>query len=160
RQGRGQRASDSTGRRSRASCPTCPIRAAPETGSVRSPIRLLRSPAKRSAQLLTSYNFLVDSDERFEQLIAYLGSQLPSPVEQFEATDGSLIFIGGSPAEVVVQLDEASVVVSEYAVKRKSSVGDTPKPRRVGVLKWRRLSESPLMNALSALIKGARELRV
>jgi hypothetical protein len=102
----------------------------------------------------------VDSDERFEQLIAYLGSQLPSPVEQFEATDGSLIFIGGSPAEVVVQLDESSVVVSEYAVKRESALGVTPKPRRVGLLKWRRLSETPLMSALSALIKGAREMRI
>jgi hypothetical protein len=102
----------------------------------------------------------VDSDERFEQLIAFLGSQLPSPVEQHEANDGTLIFIGGAPAEVVVHLDESSVVVSEYAEVRESIDRVTPKPRRVGLLRWRRLPETQLMNAVSALIKGAREMRV
>ena len=33
-------------------------------------------------------------------------------------------------------------------------------PRRVGVVKWRRLPETPLFNALAALIKGAREARL
>ena len=36
----------------------------------------------------------------------------------------------------------------------------TAKPRRVGVLKWRRLPENALLAALSALIKGAREARL
>jgi hypothetical protein len=101
-----------------------------------------------------------EDDERLEQIIAFVGSQLPSPVEQQDASDGSMIFIGGSPAEVVVHIDESSVVVSEYA-----GVWETPdrfivKPRRVGLLKWRRLPETPLMNALGALIKGARDTRL
>jgi hypothetical protein len=108
----------------------------------------------------SSDNSSVDSDERFEQLIAFLGSQLPSPVEQHQANDGTLIFIGGAPAEVVVHLDESNVVVSEYAEVRESIGRVTSKPRRVGLLRWRRLPETQLMNAVLALIKGAREMRI
>ena len=104
--------------------------------------------------------WLVAPDERFEELIAFLGSQLPPPVEQQPAGDGSMIFTGGAPAEVVVLLDESSVVVSEYAGMWESPERFLVKPRRVGLVKWRRLPETAMMNALSALIKGARESRL
>src|SRR5947208_858444 len=107
-----------------------------------------------------SHNLRVSSDERFEQLIAFLGSQLPHPVEQQPAGDGSMIFTGGTPAEVVVHLDESIVVVSEYAGVWKSPERFMVKPRRIGLLKWRRLPETAMMNALAALIKGAREMRL
>ena len=100
------------------------------------------------------------SDERFEQLIAYLESQLPGPVEQQTASDGSIVFTAGAPPEVVVQLDDSRVVVCEYAGLWKLPNRFMVKPRRIGLLKWRRLPETALMNALSALIKGAREMRL
>jgi len=101
----------------------------------------------------------MDVPERYEQLIAFLDSNLPSPVDRQDAADGSIQFIGGEPAEVVVSLTETSVIVSEF-----SGVWDSPftfvaKPRRVGVVKWRRLPETALLNALTALVKGAREAR-
>ena len=99
-------------------------------------------------------------DERFEQLIAFIGSQLPTPVDQQTAGDGSMIFIGGAPPEVVVQLAESSVRVSEYAGVWESLDRFTVKPRCVGMLKWRQLPETAMMHALSALIKGAREMRL
>ena len=102
----------------------------------------------------------MSADGRFEQLIAYIGSQLPAPVEQQNASDGTLIFTGGSPAEVVVHLDESNVVVFEYAGRWESPERFVVAPRRVGLLKWRRLPETPLMNALAALVKGARERRL
>jgi hypothetical protein len=102
----------------------------------------------------------VSDDERFEQLIAFLGSQLSQPVDSQTASDGSMVFTGGAPAEVVVHLTRSTVTVSEYA-----GVWDSPDhfivtPRRVGLLKWRRLPETAIMHALSALIKGAREMRL
>jgi hypothetical protein len=102
----------------------------------------------------------MDAPERYEQLIAYLDSNLPSPVDRQEAADGAVQFIAGEPAEVVVSLTETSVIVSEF-----SGIWETPftfaaRPRRVGVLKWRRLPETALFNALSALLKGAREARL
>ena len=98
-------------------------------------------------------------DERFEQLIAFLGSQLPAPVDQ-QSADGALIFTGGEPPEVVVHLTESAVIVAEYAGLWDANRGFVVTPRRVGALKWRRLPETPLMSALSALIKGARDVRL
>jgi len=103
----------------------------------------------------------MDVEERFEQIIAYVSSQLPRPVDQRPAGDGaSLRFIGGDPPEVVVLLTDSSVVVSEFAGVWETAFHFVVKPRRVGVVKWRRLPETPLMNALGALLKGARDARL
>jgi hypothetical protein len=91
--------------------------------------------------------------ERFEQLIAFVGAQLPTPVEEHQTDDGSFIFSGGDPAEVVVQVTESTVLVATV-------VGDDGEPQRVGELHWRLLPETAMMNAVSALIKGAREARL
>ncbi len=106
------------------------------------------------------HTLCVSTDERFEQLIAFLGSQLPAPVEQEVGSDGCMIFTAGSPAEVVVHLTESSIIISEYSGVWVSLERFVVKPRRMGVLKWRRLPETPLMNAITALIKGAREARL
>jgi hypothetical protein len=102
----------------------------------------------------------MDAPERFEQLIAFLDSNLPSPVDRVEGADGSVQFTGGEPAEVVVSLTDTSVLVSEFAGVWESAFTFAARPRRVGVLKWRRLPETALFNALSVLIKGAREARM
>jgi hypothetical protein len=51
-------------------------------------------------------------------------------------------------------------VVAEFTGEWETPLTFTARPRRVGTVKWRRLSESALFNALSALIKGAREARL
>jgi hypothetical protein len=103
---------------------------------------------------------LVSDDERFEQLIAFLGSQLPPPVDLQTAGDGSMVFTGGIPEEVVVHLTATTVTVSEYAGVWESPGRFVVTPRHVGRLEWHRLPEVALMHALSALIKGARETRL
>lgn len=102
----------------------------------------------------------MDAPERYEQLLAFLDSNLPMPVERQDNADGSVQFIGGEPAEVVVALTDTSVLVSEFAGVWESPFTFSARPRRVGVLKWRRLPETALFNALSVLIKGAREMRL
>jgi hypothetical protein len=101
----------------------------------------------------------MDAPERYEQLIAYLESHLPVPLDRQETADGSLQFIGGDPPEVVVRLTDSSVVISEFAAVWETPFVLTPRPRRVGVLKWKRLPETALFNALGTLLKGAREAR-
>jgi hypothetical protein len=102
----------------------------------------------------------MNEPERYEQLIAFLDNNLPSPVEHQELADGALQFTGGDPPEVVVRLTDTSVIVSSFAAVWETPYALTPRPRRVGVLKWRRLPETPMFNALAALIKGAREARM
>ena len=57
----------------------------------------------------------MDAPERYEQLIAFLDTNLSAPVERHESADGAVQFVGGEPADVVVSLTESSVVVSEFA---------------------------------------------
>jgi hypothetical protein len=102
----------------------------------------------------------MDAPERYEQLIAFLDSNLSNPVDRQESADGTVQFVGGEPADVVVSLTQASVIVSEFAGVWENPCTFTAKPRRVGVLKWRRLPETALFNALTTLIKGAREARL
>jgi len=101
----------------------------------------------------------MEAPERFEQLIAFLDSNLPAPVERQEAADGSVQFTAGDPAQVVVSLTDTSVIVAEFAGVWESPFTFAARPKRVGLLKWRRLPETALFNALTALIKGAREAR-
>jgi hypothetical protein len=102
----------------------------------------------------------MDVPERFEQLIAFLGSQLPAPVQQQPDDDGAIQFIGGEPPEVVALLTQSSLVVSEFTGVWETPFKFTARPRRVGIVKWRRLPENALLSAVSALIKGAREARL
>jgi hypothetical protein len=102
----------------------------------------------------------MDVPERFEQLIAFLGSQLPAPVEQQPAGEGAIQFTGGDPPEVIVLLTQGSVIVSEFAGTWETPFTFSSKPRRVGVVKWRRLPENAMLAAITALIKGAREARL
>ena len=102
----------------------------------------------------------MDTPERYEQLIAFLDSQLPQPVDRQTAANGGLQFTGGDPGQVVVLLTDASVIVSAFAGVWESPFSFVVAPRRVGLVKWRRMPETPLMNAVAALIKGAREARL
>jgi hypothetical protein len=93
--------------------------------------------------------------ERFEQLIAFLTSQLPTPVEERNGAAGTMVFTGGEPPEVVVELTASSVIVSEFAGVWEKPYTLTPRPRRVGAVNWKRLPETSLLNAISQLIRGA-----
>ena len=49
-------------------------------------------------------------------------------------------------------MTETSVIVSEFAGVWETPFTFSAKPRRVGILKWRRLPETALFNALAVLI--------
>ena len=118
----------------------------------------MHSLRKRSPN--PSDNFCVRDDERFEQLLAFIGSQLPSPVDQYTADDETLVLTGGSPAEVVVHVGRTTVIVAACVGIWDGREHFKVTSRRIGLLKWQRLGESTLMSALGALIKGARALRL
>jgi len=92
--------------------------------------------------------------EHYEQLLAFISTHLPDPFTQ-EDVDGVVIFTGGSPSEVVVRLTDTAVFVEEYAVRWETPFSAVVRPRRVGMVKWRRLPESQLMSIVGDLIKGA-----
>ena len=98
-----------------------------------------------------------DAPERYEQLIAFLSTNLPAPVDRQEEVDGSIRFTGGDPPEVVVHLTQSSVIVAEFAGEWESPLTFAARPRRVGLVKWRRLSENALFTCLA--VAGQRRAR-
>src|SRR5436190_11091453 len=100
----------------------------------------------------------MDPSEHYEQLLAFIATHMPAPFTQ-EEIDGTMIFTGGSPGEVVVRLTNTAVIVEEYAVRWETASRPVLRPRRVGLVKWRRLPETQLMTIVDELIKGAREAR-
>ena len=96
--------------------------------------------------------------EHYEQLLAFISTHLPEPFTQ-EDVDGAVIFTAGAPSEVIVRLTDTAVFVDEYAIRWETPYTQVVRPRRVGMLKWRRLPESQLMSIVGALIKGASATR-
>jgi hypothetical protein len=101
----------------------------------------------------------MSASEHYEQLLAFISTHMPVPFTQ-EDVNGSIVFTGGSPGEVVVQLTSTAVIVAEYAVRWETPDRPVLHPRRVGAVRWRRLPESQLMTVVGELIKGARETRL
>jgi hypothetical protein len=100
----------------------------------------------------------MSTSEHYEQLLAFISTHLPTPYTQ-EDVEGVIIFTGGSPGEVIVRLTPSAVIVEEYAVAWETPFRPVLRPRRVGLVKWRRLPESRLMSVVGELIKGTREMR-
>jgi hypothetical protein len=96
--------------------------------------------------------------EHYEQLLAFISTHIPTPFTE-EDVDGVVVFTGGAPGEVIVRLTDTAVIVEEYAVRWETAHTPVLRPRRVGMIKWRRLPESQLMTVVGELIKGARETR-
>ena len=105
---------------------------------------------------------MVDSNvsQTFEEWHALIAAHLTDPVEHEQRSDGATYFTGGSPGEVVVRLTRSSVTVWEYAVGWDEAYAQIVKPRLVGTVKWRRVSERAGTKAVLALIDAARESRL
>lgn len=95
----------------------------------------------------------------FEELIAFIAAQLPQPVQQDFEDDGSVLFVGGDPAEVVVELTSSTVTVAEYAVSREASAQPAAQPIEVGSINWHSISDEAALRLIRALISAAREAR-
>jgi len=96
--------------------------------------------------------------EGYEQLLAYLESRLPRPVDRQEDADG-VRFLAGEPPELIVTLTPSIVVVDAFAGEWESPGRFRLAPRRIGVLHWPHLPENELLDALAALLAGARAAR-
>jgi hypothetical protein len=97
-------------------------------------------------------------DEGYEQILAYLESRLPRPVDRQEDADG-IRFLAGEPPEVIVTLTPTVVIVDEFAGEWETPGRFRLLPRRIGVLHWPHLPDNELLDALAALVTAARAAR-
>jgi hypothetical protein len=95
----------------------------------------------------------------WEGLLTSAAHELPQPVEQETARDGSIVLVGGNPADVIVRLTRSSIVVSEYAVEWQGPNDPVVRPLALGTLHWRRMPEIHALAALRTLVSAARDSR-
>jgi hypothetical protein len=97
--------------------------------------------------------------QALEEWLAFLAAQLPEPVDQQQALDGSTYFTGGEPGEVIVRLTHSTIVVWEYAARWEGPRTLVPRPIRVGSVVWSRIPAPQAVAAVHALIDAARQSR-
>lgn len=95
----------------------------------------------------------------FEEWLAFLSAQLPQPVAQDPAADGSIYFTGGHPGEVIVRLTRSTITVWEYAVRWEGPHTPIVQPIRIGSLAWRHIAADSGFSAARALMHAALESR-
>jgi hypothetical protein len=97
--------------------------------------------------------------QNLEEWHAFIAAHLREPVEHEERADGATYFTSGNPGEVIVRLSRSSVTVWEYSIAWDGAYQQVVRPRLIGSVRWRRISERAGMKAVQALIEAARESR-
>jgi hypothetical protein len=95
----------------------------------------------------------------WEALLVSLRHELPQPVGEEAAGDGSVLLTGGDPAEVLVRLAGGAATVSEFAVTWSGPDDPVVRPVVFGTVHWRRMSEVHALSCLASLIRAARDAR-
>jgi hypothetical protein len=96
---------------------------------------------------------------QWESLLTSVMHELPQPVSQEAARDGSIILVGGDPGEVIVRLTRTMAAVSEYAIEWDGPEEPVVRPILFGTILWRRMPEVHGLASLNTLIRAARESR-
>lgn len=95
----------------------------------------------------------------WESLLTSLLHELPQPVTQDAARDGSLILVGGEPPEVIIRLTRSTAAVSQYDVDLREPHEPLVRPILLGSVHWRRVPEVHALSTIGALVRAARDAR-
>jgi hypothetical protein len=95
----------------------------------------------------------------WEALLTSVRHELPPPVVEEAARDGSVVLVGGDPGEVIVRLTRSAARVSEYAVEWTGPDELVVRPILFGSVQWRRMPEVHALAVVNGLIRAARDSR-
>lgn len=93
------------------------------------------------------------------ELIARVRTLLAEPIYE-TARPGSIQLVGGEPGEVVVELTESSITISEYACEWPSPSEPVSTTIPVGRIEFGGLSDSECVRRVSELVTEARKRRL
>lgn len=97
-----------------------------------------------------------------ESLLEEISRLLPAPVQDDIHTielHAEVVLIGGDPGEVVVQIDDGIITISEYTVAWKSPHTPVIEAEKVGTLNWEQIPATALKETLRELITKTIEIR-
>lgn len=98
----------------------------------------------------------------YKSLINESSRLLPAPVRDDLHTIelfAEIVLIGGNPGEVIVQIDDGDVTISEYTVSWETPYTPVIKAEKVGSLNWEQVPATVLNEKLSELITKTIEIR-
>ena len=92
-------------------------------------------------------------------LLKKIYAAVPLPIREEACADGSHVYVGGDPAEVVVRVSNHQITVSAFAIKWEGA--DTPVvcPQPIMSIYWKRLPAIRLTTILHEMIEAAGQLR-
>jgi len=94
-----------------------------------------------------------------DSLLKLIIAKIPFPLREEECADGSLVFVGGDPGEVVVRVARSRITVSVFGIVWEGSQTPVVCPQPLMSLHWRRLPGARLTTILHEMIEAARQLR-
>ncbi len=95
-----------------------------------------------------------------QSLIDYLQARLPEPVPIHHLGSEGQVFVGGDPGEVVVQVNDNSIIVSVFAIVWETPYSPVLGPELHASLDWKKLPADSLRQRLDDVIEEARQIRL
>ncbi len=94
-----------------------------------------------------------------DSLLKLIHATIPLPTREEDCADGSLVFVGGDPGEVVVRVAKGRITVSIFGIVGEGSQTPVVRPQALISLHWKRLPAARLKTILHEMIEAARQLR-
>ena len=92
-------------------------------------------------------------------LLKQIHATMPLPTREEVSADGSIVYVGGDPGEVVVRVARSRITVSVFGIVWEGSQTPVVCPQPLMSLHWKRLPAARLKTILNEMIEAARQLR-
>jgi len=94
-----------------------------------------------------------------DRLLQEIKELLPDPLREESQLDGSTVFVGGDPGEVIVRVSGNKVSIAEFSVRWDGPCSSVVRPKQIATLNWKRMSSLRATLALRDLVDSACETR-
>lgn len=92
-------------------------------------------------------------------LLKQIHATMPLPIREEVCADGSLVYVGGDPGEVVIRIAQDRITVSMFEIEWEGSHTPVVSPQPLMELHWKCLPAKLLTTFLHEMIEVAGKLR-
>ena len=96
-----------------------------------------------------------------DSLLNHIQSFMPLPMREEDVADGSRVFVGGDPGEVLIRVTRSRITVSVYGIDWEGRpYGPEVRSQPLAGLNWRLMPAARLATILHDTIEAAQQLRL
>ncbi len=93
-------------------------------------------------------------------LLKLIHATMPLPTREETGADGSLVFVGGDPGEVIIRVARSQISVSVFGIVWEGSHTPVVSPKPLLSLNWRLMPAARLTPLLHDMIEAAQQIRL